>query len=184
MSQPQFRPPPQFFLVIFLEGNRPKIVKWEGEELFLSMLVLPLQCGDSWWAVPPSQEARVSGSQAPGSIKGGATHPGYWAASDGGPSVDFHSLLFRGYSGSVFGLVRSHNILLRIVKVIEQCLLREPAWLHWSSWGSADGTWDRTKLGICEWMESMRMDGWMNGWTVYGCVDVWIDRWINRWMYR
>lgn len=40
--------------------------------------------------VPPtSQKARVSGKQAPGSIKGGASHPGYWAMSDGGMSRGF-----------------------------------------------------------------------------------------------
>lgn len=105
---------PSVFLGDIFRWAQSTILKWKGEELFLLILALPLQRGDS--CLHTSREARVSGSQAPGSIKGGASHPGYWATSDGDCPVDFHSLLFQACSRSVFNLKRSHIILLRIVK--------------------------------------------------------------------
>lgn len=80
MPQPQSRPPPHFFWLIFLEPK--KLFLWN-----------PRLTATLWWTVMSwchhtSNGPRVSGSQAPPSIKGQASgpSPGYWAIRDRGPS--------------------------------------------------------------------------------------------------
>lgn len=91
------------------------------------MLVLPLQCDDSQWAgASTSPGARVSGSQAPGSIKAGGSLSGYWAAGYGGPSRGFPLTTVSAAAG-LFSVSRSHSILIRLFTVIGQFLLWEAA---------------------------------------------------------
>lgn len=62
--------------------------------------------------------------QAPCSIKGGASHPGYWATSDGEHVQWISTCCY--FRIAVLSLGRNHDILLSIVKVGGQCLFRGP----------------------------------------------------------
>lgn len=80
-------PPPHFFLVIFLEGlvHNPQVKSWGIVFCWCTPHHFSVVTRDEW-CLHTSLGARVSGSQAPGSIKGGASHSGYWATGDEGPS--------------------------------------------------------------------------------------------------
>lgn len=147
---------PSVFLGDIFRGAQSTIPEWKSKELFLLMPVLPLQCGDSWWAGASIRHKRPEwvGVRLQALLRGEPLTQVIGQPVTGDRPVDFHSLLFQGCSRSVFTLVRNHNILLRIVKVIEQCLLREPAWFLWGFWVSAHGAGDRSRL---------RMDGWIDG---------------------
>lgn len=111
---------PSLFLWDIFRRVWSTIRKWKGKELFLLMLVLPLQCGDSWWAGASIRHERPKwvGVRLRALLRGEPVTQVIGQLVTGDRPVDFHSLLFLGSSRSVLSLERSHNILLSIVKVI------------------------------------------------------------------
>lgn len=97
---------PSVFLGGIFRGAQSTILMWKGEELFfvdacLTTLVWWLAMS---WCLHTSQEARVSGSQAPGSIKAGGSHSHYWANSEGGPSRGFPLAAIFGVAAGLFSV--------------------------------------------------------------------------------
>lgn len=94
-------------------------------KVLLLLILLPLQCCDSWWVgvFVRHERPELSGSQAPLSIKGRASHPDYWASNDGTPFLGFPLVIFGTLQVCSEFRARPQYSLLSSVHVMGRCLL-------------------------------------------------------------